>query len=225
MSTEEKKESKKKSILYFSKQEKIDLAISYLSLSIAFSFVLMNFNVIGELTGGGRLENPILAIPIAFIAVATGFVCHEMAHREMAKHFGFHSEYRAWYPMLGIAIIFAIFTSWILAVPGATYFFGQNVSRKQNGIISLAGPVSNLILGMILIVVGIFSPTDFWAIIFISAAQINFWFAFFNMLPIFLLDGVKVLEWKGEIWLGMILLSGLLVFFPEILMYLLGGLF
>jgi len=210
----------KKSIFYFTPQERIDLAISYISLSIAFSFVLMNFRLIG----GESLRSPILAIPIAFIAVGTGFVCHELAHREAAKNYGFHSEYRAWYPMLIIAIVFAIFTGFILAIPGATYFFGQNVSKKQNGVISLAGPVSNLILGLILIGIGLFSPSEFWAIIFLSAAQINFWFAFFNMLPIFMLDGVKVLEWKAEVWLAMILLSGLLVFFPELLFYFLGAL-
>lgn len=212
----------KKSIFYFSPQEKIDLLVSYITLSIAFSIVILNFNLIDGIKGSTEIADIITGVLIAFIAVATGFVCHELAHREAAKHFGFHSEFRAWYPMLGIAIIFAFLTGWILAVPGATYFFGNNVSRKQNGLISLAGPISNLILGIILIIAGLLLANPLIATVLITAAVINFWFAFFNLLPIFMLDGTKVLAWRPDIWVVFIIIAGVFTFYTQFLIQLIS---
>ena len=86
----------KKSIFYFSQQEGIDLLISWISLSIAFALMISPALL--------QISSIIVALPVAFLAVGTGFVFHELAHREAAKHYGFHSEFRAWYPGLAIAI-------------------------------------------------------------------------------------------------------------------------
>ena len=39
------------------------------------------------------------------IAVGTGFVLHELAHRTVARHFGAISEFRAWYNGLALALV------------------------------------------------------------------------------------------------------------------------
>ncbi len=206
---------KKISILTFSPQEKKDLIVSWLTLSLAFA-VMINpvfFNI----------TSLIISIPIALVAVGTGFVLHELAHREAAKHYGFHSEFRAWYGGLAIAVGLAVVTQgqFLFAAPGATYFVGENVSRKQNGIISVAGPVTNLIVGLILVVIGSLF-TDFIQLILVKAGLINFMFAAFNMIPLYPLDGAKVLEWKPLLWVGVILVAGILVLMPEILLISLG---
>ncbi len=205
------KKRKQKNFWYFSKKEKIDLIISWITLSIAFTWLIQNrFLGIPELGFQTALS---IAVPVGFIAVGTGFVLHELAHRQAARHFGFVSEYRAWYPMLVIAIIFAVFTGFIFAAPGATYFFGHNVSRKQDGIISVAGPTTNIIAGIILLAMSMIIKDSLIAVIFLFTSTINFWFAFFNLLPIWVLDGKKVLAWKPELWLILIGIATFFVFF------------
>ena len=211
-----------KSIWHFSKKEKIDLTLSWIILSLAFSLVLLRFKLFSDLLVAGSNMPFEVAIPIAFIAVGTGFVFHELAHRQAARHYGFHSEYRAWYPMLGMAVVFAFLTGWILAAPGATYFFGQNVSRKQNGMISFAGPLINIILGFLFLLIGLSFNGTIIATIIVSVAMINFFFAFFNLLPILMLDGSKVIAWDPKVWIIGIAIAGIMSFFPELFISLIG---
>jgi Zn-dependent protease len=148
------------------------------------------------------------------VAVGTGFVFHELAHRQAARHFGFHSEYRAWYPGLIFAVGLAILTMgrFIFAAPGATYFFGNDVTKKQNGIISAAGPAVNIIIGISLLSIS-FIPLDaFIRNILFYSAMINFWFAFFNLLPIFILDGTKIIQWNKGVWAILIIIAGFFAF-------------
>ncbi len=198
----------KKSIFYFSPQERIDLLISWVTLSIAFA--LMIFPMINP---DSQLD-PIMSIPISFLAVGTGFVFHELAHREAAKHFGFHSEFRAWYPGLALAVFLVVISGgrFIFAAPGATYFFGVNVSRKQNGIISIAGPLTNLIIGTIFFILLLFTKDIFLGTIFWFTARTNFWFALFNLIPFGPLDGSKVIAWRGDYWLILTAISAIMVF-------------
>ena len=206
----------KKSAWYFSNKEKKDLLISWIVLSLAFTLVLLRVRLIGDLLNSGKPLPLELAVLIAFVAVGTGFVFHELAHRQAARHFGFHSEYRAWYKMLGLAVIFAAISGWIIAAPGATYFFGQNVTRKQNGIISLAGPTINLILGFLFLTIGFLILGTFVGNILIAASMINFFFAFFNLLPILMLDGSKVVAWNPLVWIVSISIAGIMSFMPEL---------
>jgi Zn-dependent protease len=195
-----------KDFWYFSEIEKRDLFISWLTLSVAFALVInpIFFN----------FKNLIVSLPIALVAVGTGFVFHELAHRQAARHFGFHSEYRAWYPGLIFAVGLAILTMgrFIFAAPGATYFFGNDVTKKQNGIISAAGPAVNIIIGISLLSIS-FIPLDaFIRNILFYSAMINFWFAFFNLLPIFILDGTKIIQWNKGVWAILIIIAGFFAF-------------
>lgn len=203
-------------------QEKFDILISWATLSVAFAIVLGRFS--------SGMEDIFVTLPIAFLAVGTGFVFHELAHRQAARKFGFHSEYRAWYGMLAIALLFSFFTGFVLAAPGATYFFGRNVSRKQNGIISVAGPVTNIFVGFIFLLLAIaFVKSNIYtpemgiiSTILFRVSQINFFFAFFNMLPIFVFDGAKVFVWDRKIWFTVMGIAAILVFFPQIFLGIFG---
>ncbi|MEK6959414.1 MAG: site-2 protease family protein [archaeon] len=206
---------KKLSILTFSKQEKQDLLISWVTISVAFAIVMGMFS-------NGSFD--LITLFVALVAVGTGFVFHELAHREAAKSFGFHSEYRAWYPFLGISILLAIFTGFVFAAPGATYFIGENVSRKQNGIISIAGPLTNIALGFIFLGLLLFLGKEALLDnvlrgILVAVAQVNFFFAFFNMLPILMLDGSKVLAWDAKYWFITIAVAGIMTFFVTPILY------
>lgn len=202
-------------------RERNDLIISWLTLSVAFALVISdNFLNLMSLAE---------ALPIALVAVGTGFVAHEMAHRQMARRYGFHAEYRAWPGGLAFAVLLAFISGgrFIFAAPGATYIFASTISREQNGKISIAGPVTNIIIGIILLIgapmllasmliFGLtFDPLVFS--ILINAAFINFWFAFFNLLPFGPLDGTKVIAWNSAIWLVTIAIAAALAFLPDVL--------
>ena len=192
-------------------RERNDLIVSWLTLSVAFALVISdNFLNLMSLAE---------ALPIALVAVGTGFVAHEMAHRQVARRYGFHAEYRAWLGGLAFAVLLAFVSGgkFIFAAPGATYIFAADISAKQNGKISIAGPATNLAIGIALLLIGLFMAEGFVLTVLLNAAFINFWFAFFNLLPFGPLDGTKVIAWNSGVWLVTIAIAAFLAFLPNTL--------
>ena len=196
--------------------ERNDLIISWLTLSFAFSLIISDSLL--------DLISLAEAIPIALVGVGTGFIFHEMAHRQMARMFGYHAEFRAWNQGLIFAVVFAIISGgrFTFAAPGATYIFADHIPVKQNGKISIAGPVTNVILGFILFFMSALVTNEVIFKILFNAGIINFWLAFFNLLPIGPLDGTKVMQWNIGAWIVLILISAIMIFFPSIFFVLLG---
>ncbi len=185
-------------------KERNDLIVSWLTISVAFAMLI----------GRGFLNIVafVVAFPISAIVVGTGFIAHEMAHRQMAKRFGAHAEYRAWQIGLIFALISALF-GFIFAAPGAVYIFG-NITRKQNGIISLAGPATNVVIAIGFLILEWFQFNSWTNVLGMLGFQINMFLALFNMLPIGPLDGKKVFVWDPRIWA--------LFFVPLAVAYLIG---
>ncbi len=191
-------------------KERNDIIISWLTVSFAFAWI---GTAIFSLRG---FEEFISQFIIMLFAVGTGFIFHELAHRQVAKHYGAHAEFRAWKSGLLLALGLAIITngSMVFAAPGAVYVFGKNITIKQNGIISLAGPATNILIAIILgMFLAILNPTDFIVKIIVSAMYVNFFLAAFNMIPIFPLDGSKVIAWNALLWGTIMLLAASGVFF------------
>ncbi len=85
----------------------------------------------------------------ALVAVLTGFLTHEMAHKFTAQKMGYWAEFRYSTSGLFFALLFSLF-GFIIAAPGAVYIHGR-LSKKENGITSFAGPLINSIWGTIFI--------------------------------------------------------------------------
>ena len=167
--------------------EPFDLLISYLLLVLLFSGF-----------------NPALIKYSAF-AVLTAFVFHELAHRFVARSYGYRAFYRRWDTGMLMALLIAVATKFltgsvlIFAAVGAVQIYAPydyNIDETF-GKIAFAGPLTNILLGIaFLLYVKFVSYSPLLAM----AAAINLWLAFFNLLPFPPLDGSKVVKWNAWIW-------------------------
>lgn len=179
-----------------------DLVISWLTISVAFALIYTRFD-----------QLPILdAFVMTSLAVGTGFILHELAHKYVAIHYGAHAEFRMWPAGLVIALAMALLIGMVFAAPGAVYVMG-NVSRKRNAIISIAGPITNVLLSGLFLLLNVAISDPFLSVAFALASSVNLWLAFFNMIPIFPLDGSKVFSWNPLVWAALFIPLGALIFF------------
>ncbi len=187
------------------KGEILQIAIAWIGITLAFSW-----------KGVAGINTMLILLPIVLVGTLTGFIIHELAHKFFAMHYGCYAEFKLWLSGLGFAIILSLLTSgaFVFAAPGAVYIWGKNITRKQNGIISIAGPVANLILAIIFLVVGFFATTgSYMQMLFFGVYQINLFLGGFNMLPIPPLDGFKVFAWNKPLWIILfVIFVGLFIF-------------
>lgn len=174
-----------------SKTEILHLLIAWIVISFAFA-VLLNERKFDSSFGKVFLA--------ATFSVGIGFLLHELAHKVVAQRYGFFAEFRADFMMLVIAVAFSFF-GFILAAPGAVFIHG-NITKEKNGKISLAGPLTNIILSIIFL--GLFlalRPENFFLNLTLKYGMlINAWLAAFNMIPIWNFDGHKILDWNKGVY-------------------------
>ena len=182
-----------------------DLIISALVLAVAFGIALS-----GGYRGFQRLDILIIVIGISLVAVSLSFVFHELAHRLIARRFGYFAEYAMWGKGLLIALGCSFF-GFIFAAPGAvmihprTSAWGTSgLGQRRIGLISLAGPATNIALVLIFQVLDFTNPT----LLFTLGAQINTWLALFNLIPFGPLDGTKIFKWNKVAWIISIVVAG-----------------
>ncbi|MGC8585179.1 MAG: site-2 protease family protein [Thermoplasmata archaeon] len=180
------------------KEELNDIIIAILGLSLAFMFAFfcnfLNYNA-------SCFEHPVMIIIyylIAMLGVVTAFFGHEMMHKYVAMRNGYYAEFRKWDLGLLISIITGMI-GFVFAFPGATMIYGW-LDKKTDGLVSIAGPVYNLVLGLFFIGISFISKVLFLNEILFFLGQINIWISMFNMLPIPPLDGSKVLRWNVTVW-------------------------
>ena len=113
-----------------------DLAKAWIAISIAFALVLRH--------DIGLAFYQVLLI--SSITVGMGFLLHELGHKFVAQRYGCFAEFRSFDRMLLLAVIMSFF-GFVFAAPGAVMIAGK-VDTRKNGIISVAGPVVNLILAV-----------------------------------------------------------------------------
>lgn len=197
----------------FSRRELIEIGISVLALSIAFTIVLTR----GSWGDEGFIFNSLIFYGLCLVLVTLSFVPHELGHKFLAQKYGAWSEYR----MSGRGLIFSImisFLGFLIAAPGAVYINGR-IDEKQNGKISAAGPVVNILISAIAIIFLLY-VTGTWTVnLFYILAYLNAMLAVFNLIPIPPLDGSKVIKWSIPVWITMIA-AGALEF-----LFIIGALF
>lgn len=194
--------------------ELIDLLLSFVVLTIAFAMV-----------GGGLSGLSQERLAIVAVAVGTGFILHELAHKFVAQRYGYIAEYKASFLGLGLTLVMALTIGIVFAAPGAVMIrkpayaspaeswkfegdddaYWDRLERKagrEDLWISLAGPVTNIILTMLffaLIMSGMLTAPIFYAMA-AAAFQVNLMLAAFNLIPIDPLDGGKIFRGSPLVW-------------------------
>lgn len=204
-----------------SRREWIDLLVAWVAISLAFAIIFIR-----DL---GKIEAAlaVLYIGMALVTVGIGFVAHEMAHKFTAIGYGYWAEFRKDNMMLLVAVALAALVGVVFAAPGATVIydnraFGGGITREQNGKIAAAGPITNLLLcipfaGLLFFAGG---SSALIAITGTMGLQVNAMIAAFNLLPVSILDGKKVLSWNAGVFAVLIVAAFgvlLLSFYPSFL--------
>ncbi|WP_436902025.1 metalloprotease [Halovenus halobia] len=173
----------------FYREELRDLAIAWVALGVAFALFLEPVTIQRMLNGAGAFGETFL---LSMLTVGVGFLLHELAHKVAAVQFGQVAAFRADYGMLGLAVAGGL-AGFFFAAPGAVYHRGQ-ITVRQNGIIAVAGPVTNLVLAVVFFVPFLFIG-GFVGAVAQMGVLVNLFLAAFNMVPFGPLDGNTVKEW------------------------------
>lgn len=188
----------------FGKTEAVHILIAVLVLTLAFTiFIYLKTN--HDMTSVDVFALT-LAFGMSFVIVVTGFLLHELAHKFVAQRYGAWAEFRIFPIGLFLALAFS-FLGFVFAAPGAVYIQG-NINKRQNGLISLAGPFTNLAFGGAFLLGWILLPAEGdLSIVLNWAGLVNSLFAAFNLLPIPPFDGSKVVMWNIPLYLVVLAVS------------------
>ena len=133
--------------------------------------------------------------------------------------YGYWAEFKLWPQGLLFALVTSFF-GFVFAAPGAVYTYANYMTDEINGKISIAGPIVNIILALIFLLIATWVyPSAFHSansvtlfIICSLGYSVNSFLAVFNLLPIGNLDGSKVLNWNFGIWIVTIAVAGIMTF-------------
>jgi Zn-dependent protease len=175
-------------------RELAHLIIAYLCLSFAFAaavagrvWLLRPFS----LPAVKALWEP---FRLALLSLGPSFILHELAHRTVARANGVEAEFRLSWFGTAICVILATFTGVLFGAVGGVVV-ETLADESLAGKISVAGPLTNLLLISV-----------FWLVggkVGQMGMFVNSVLLFFNMLPFDPLDGAKVARWNRIAWLLM----------------------
>ncbi|MEM2643985.1 MAG: AN1-type zinc finger domain-containing protein [Candidatus Bathyarchaeia archaeon] len=174
-------------LLHFSKTETIHLALGTLMVA------LVSLSI-GEIF----YENPLLLLFLITVFVFT-FLLHEIGHKIVAEYYGLWAEFRL--SLLGIILtIISIFLPIVKIVsPGAVVISGET-DRGIVGKVSLSGPLINILLSIMFLILSLTASYPPLKIIFMWGFIVNTFVALSNLIPFSILDGRKILWWNKYVW-------------------------
>ncbi|MEZ3143266.1 metalloprotease [Halobaculum sp. MBLA0143] len=191
----------------FSRRELADLAVAWIALSVAFGvFFYGGGRLVAETLRAGRIGPLVEITTLSALTAGVGFLLHELGHKVVAVRFGQRAAFRADYGMLFLAVVSAL-AGFLFAAPGAVHHSGR-ITRREHGLIALAGPVVNL--GLAALFCGLWiggGAADVTILRQIGqwGLAVNLALAAFNMLPFGPLDGATIRDWSTVVWVAVTL--------------------
>ncbi len=180
-------------------------------LSIAVKAVPLYFITMGQFANSFLALFVVTAVIIAAIIAV---IPHELAHRQMARRYGCFSRFT-------VSFTGFMATTLINVLPyfGLVFFSGYtllscrffSMDKEIEGKSAAAGPATNLAISILAYVLAIFTP-GLAQILLIYISGFNAVVAFFNLLPFWILDGLKVFRWNIGVWITMIIVAGAMMY-------------
>lgn len=218
-----------KKYFVFKKEEVRDIIITVLILGFMFSFRQWGIEKFDFNAGIQNLVSSILIVALVLLV-------HVSAQRMLALAKGFQVEYRMWIYGLIVALVICFVTRGyaVLIIPGGIIMFAleghrlgkwkYQMSQKDLGIVSLMGPISNIILAVFFKILLLISPNH---LLLTDALKITLLFAVFTVLPIPKLDGLNIFYMGRATWAmafaGIAVASLLLYFTSSIILSLVAA--
>ncbi len=190
--------------------ELVDISKAWIAISVAFAFVFSGVTLFRGNVGSVFSLQFLIVFLISLFTAGLGFLLHELGHKFVAQRYGCAAEFRAFDQMLYLAVGLALFVGFIFAAPGAVMISGR-VTLRENGVISMAGPIVNYVLAMTFL--GLLFVFPAWALVFSLGFQINMWLGLFNMIPFGNFDGIKIFRWNPYVWSAMVAFGIYFTFF------------
>lgn len=176
-----------------------DMAIADIVLALAFDLV---FN--GGLESSPSIFSLLAFFPIALVAVSFSFILHEYMHKVVAQHYGAVAAFRKSNNGLLITLLTSLF-GFLIGLPGATVIYTSYFTKKEDAYVSLAGPLTNFAVFVVFLLLRLaVTPNTYLYEMFSYTMLISIVIAFFNMLPVFPLDGSKVFRWNKPVYFAVI---------------------
>jgi Zn-dependent protease len=180
----------------FSRKEIRNVTVAaLLIIGIGFSIAIY-----GNLFGGFDFTWTWDLTAVFALLMTASFLLHEFMHKITAQKFGLWAEFRltTW----GVVLTFvSIFLPFRMISPGAMMIAGSP-SSDEIVKISVAGPLTNLILSVVFLGIGFPLSAGAWGQMLLFVSYINAWMAAFNLIPVGILDGYKVFTYNKKIWLA-----------------------
>lgn len=185
-------------MINYTKSELRDLVIAFIIITIAFTISNVGLDTHAFIS----------ILPIIMVGVGLGFIFRELGQKFIAMKYGYQAEFKAWPIGLLIAIVSSFF-GLVFAFSGEVKVYADNLSDEMIGRIAVAGPMANMVLALISLVIAVLtSPLKSQSIIlelifliFGVAYSVNSFLAAFNLLPFYTLDGIKVMKWNVGVWI------------------------
>ena len=198
--------------LSFSSRELRDLGLAWIALSVAFAvFFAGGGTVVINTLAAGAIGSLGGLFVVSLVTAGVAFLLHELGHKVVAVRYGQRAAFRADYGMLFLAVVAAT-AGFLFAAPGAVHHVGR-ITKRQNGLIALAGPVVNLLLAAVfapLLLIGFVGFSSLALTVGTYGVAVNLLLAAFNLIPFGPLDGATVRAWSTPVWLATFLPSAAL---------------
>ena len=139
-----------------------------------------------------------LALAVATVTFAMGFILHELSHKYVAQRYGLWAEFRV--NTMGVILTaISIVSPLKFIAPGAVVISGF-ADKDRMGLTAIAGPIVNIVITVALLAsLPVLAHTPIYFAILYGAA-INAFLALFNLIPFAIFDGRKVYAWNRRYW-------------------------
>lgn len=175
--------------IYFSPTE-----IKHLTIA---ALLVIAVGLLTVLYSGQPLQDGLPVSVVAFTVILTvSFFIHEIAHKVTAQRKGLWAEFRLTLWGAVVTLIFAFLPIKLIA-PGAVMIAGP-VDKKDIGRVSMAGPITNIILSAGFLAAALVPSSLVSFLLF--GGFFNAYLAAFNLIPYGVFDGLKIFHWDKTVW-------------------------